>query len=476
MYQKQSRGWIKHLDFILLDLASLYIAYIFAFYIRHQAFVPLHNQLYWSMFFVFFFIQFAVSVFGESFKNVLKRGYYREITATFRHVVWVILLATFYLFVIKEGTQYSRSTMLMTGIFYMGISYFARISWKEHLFKGGFFDVKNRSLLILTSKELLEHVISDIKQNNYGRYQIAGIALVDCTDLRKMVDGIEIVAGEENYIDYIRREWVDEVLITLPKENPYPEKIVETILSMGITTHVKLFEETEFKVQKQVIERIGNYIVLTNSINMATFRQVIYKRCLDILGGIAGCFCTILFSIIIGPIIYVQSPGPIFFSQERVGKNGRKFRIYKFRSMYMDAEDRKKELMDQNRVKDGMMFKMDNDPRIIGGSNGIGSFIRKYSIDEFPQFWNVLKGDMSLVGTRPPTVDEWEKYDLHHRVRLAIKPGITGLWQISGRSDITDFEEVVKLDREYITNWSMGLDLRILFKTVAVVLGKDGAI
>ena len=150
--------------------------------------------------------------------------------------------------------------------------------------------------------------------------------------------------------------------------------------------------------------------------------------------------------------------------------------------MYMDAEERKKELMAQNRVSDGMMFKMDFDPRIIGNriengkqKTGIGEFIRKTSLDEFPQFFNVLIGNMSLVGTRPPTVDEWEKYKYHHRARLSVKPGITGMWQVSGRSSITDFEEVVKLDTEYIENWGIGLDLRILFKTVKTVLKKDGA-
>ena len=149
----------------------------------------------------------------------------------------------------------------------------------------------------------------------------------------------------------------------------------------------------------------------------------------------------------------------------------------------MDAEERKKALMEQNNIADGMMFKMDDDPRIIGSEKkdkngnprGIGNFIRRTSIDEFPQFFNVLKGEMSLVGTRPPTLDEWEKYDLHHRVRMSIKPGITGLWQISGRSDITDFEEVVKLDRDYIQNWSIWLDFKILFKTVGVVLKHEGA-
>lgn len=183
------------------------------------------------------------------------------------------------------------------------------------------------------------------------------------------------------------------------------------------------------------------------------------------------------------PIIRKESPGPVFFKQERVGKNGKKFQIYKFRSMYLDAEERKKELMAQNRIGDGMMFKLDWDPRIIGAKilpdgthkKGIGNFIREHSLDEFPQFINVLKGEMSLVGTRPPTVDEWEKYEYHHRARLAAKPGITGMWQVSGRSNITNFEEVVRLDTKYISEWSLGLDIKILFKTFAVFFQKDGA-
>lgn len=179
-----------------------------------------------------------------------------------------------------------------------------------------------------------------------------------------------------------------------------------------------------------------------------------------------------ILTVFIAPIIKIKSPGPVFFSQIRVGKNGKKFKIYKFRSMYMDAEARKKELMEKNKIQDGLMFKMDNDPRII---KGIGNFIRKTSLDEFPQFLNVLKGDMSLVGTRPPTVDEWEKYEVHHRKRLAIKPGITGMWQVSGRSGITDFEKVVELDTEYITNWNLGLDLKLLWRTVVVVFRGEGS-
>ena len=192
---------------------------------------------------------------------------------------------------------------------------------------------------------------------------------------------------------------------------------------------------------------------------------------MDIGGGIVGIIFTAVLTVILGPIIYIQSPGPIFFSQERVGKNGRKFRIYKFRSMYPDAEKRKKELMEKNKMQ-GFMFKMDNDPRVTP----IGKFIRKTSLDEFPQFFNILKGDMSLVGTRPPTVDEYEQYERHHKVRLAAKPGLTGLWQVSGRSDIVDFEEVVALDKKYIEEWNIGLDLKILCQTVKVVVTGKGSI
>jgi lipopolysaccharide/colanic/teichoic acid biosynthesis glycosyltransferase len=151
--------------------------------------------------------------------------------------------------------------------------------------------------------------------------------------------------------------------------------------------------------------------------------------------------------------------------------------------MYLDAEERKAALMDQNKLGSDLFFKIDDDPRIIGSEKkdkngkpkGIGNFIRNTSIDEFPQFFNVIKGEMSLVGTRPPLLSEWENYDLHHRARMTVKPGITGLWQISGRSEITDFEEVVKLDREYIDNWSVWEDIRILLKTIIVVIRRKGA-
>ena len=207
------------------------------------------------------------------------------------------------------------------------------------------------------------------------------------------------------------------------------------------------------------------------------------KRCFDIFAGLIGSVIALIIMAIVGPMIKRESPGPILFVQERIGRNGKRFKMYKIRSMHIDAEERKQQLMDQNRVKDGMMFKLDFDPRIIGNEilpdgtkkTGIGEFIRRTSLDEFPQFFCVLRGVMSTVGTRPPTADEYERYQYHHRARMAIKPGITGIWQVSGRSDITDFEEVVRLDTEYIMNWSMGLDFKIMVKTINVLLTGRGA-
>lgn len=237
---------------------------------------------------------------------------------------------------------------------------------------------------------------------------------------------------------------------------------------MGITVHIDL--ESILKVENGMVNRVNNISVLTTSINSVSAKQIFLKRCIDICASMVGILVTIPAMIIFGPIIYIQSPGPIFFTQERIGKNGRHFRIIKFRSMYIDAEERKKELLAQNEMQ-GFMFKMTDDPRITP----IGKFLRKTSIDELPQFFNILRGDMSLVGTRPPTVDEYEQYELVHKSRLATKPGLTGMWQVSGRSEIKDFNDVVKLDNEYIRNWSLSLDLKIIWKTISVVLRGRGA-
>lgn len=475
MYQKADKGWMKHLDFTLIDGVCLQLAYVAAFLVRHGTHWPNAGGLYCNMVFVFLFIQISVTFFGESFKNVLKRGYLKELISVVKHVCLVILIAAFYLFAVRRGEDYSRITLVLTGILYVVFSYSARIAWKRYLLTRGVGGKGKRSLLIITSRDMVEETVESILRNNYECFRIVGITLLDGDWIGRKVKGAEIVANKDTVAEYVCRKWVDEVFINLPGRMSLPQALVECFFDMGVTVHLNLTRTEQLKGQIQHVERLGTYTVLTSSINMASWKQAFLKRAMDITGGILGCIITSILFLVIAPCIYIQSPGPVFFSQVRIGKNGKKFKLYKFRSMYMDAEERKKELMGQNRIKDGMMFKIEDDPRIIGGPKGIGNFIRNYSIDEFPQFFNVLKGDMSLVGTRPPTVDEWEKYALHHRARLTIKPGITGMWQVSGRSGITDFEEVVRLDRDYITDWTIGLDIKTLVRTVAVVFEKRGA-
>jgi lipopolysaccharide/colanic/teichoic acid biosynthesis glycosyltransferase len=192
------------------------------------------------------------------------------------------------------------------------------------------------------------------------------------------------------------------------------------------------------------------------------------KRLIDIVGALVGLSVTALVAIPVAIAIQRDDPGPIFYSQTRCGVKGQPFRIWKFRSMVIDADQRKH--LVENQAK-GNIFKSKNDPRITR----IGAFLRRTSLDELPQFWNVLKGDMSMVGTRPPTLDEVSKYKPHHWQRLSVKPGITGEWQANGRSNVVDFEDVVNLDLEYQKKWSIGYDLQLIFKTIWVVLNKHGA-
>ena len=402
---------------------------------------------------------------------MLRRGFLIEMKCMIEHEICVMLLAVLYLFMSQQGVMYSRGAFTIMCTLYFFIAYAARIGWKKVIRSRKFAEGEKRSILIITTDAEAANVVKALRGDSYGTYHLAGVALLDKNKTGSMIQSVPVVAGADDVTAYIHKNWVDEVFFALLEHVDIPKKIMKDCNRMGVVTHVQLAALNELG-KNQVVEEIAGYMVLSSSINIVSSWQLLVKRLMDIAGGLVGCIFTGIIYIFIAPIMKVKSPGPVFFSQVRMGKNGKPFKIYKFRSMYMDAEERKKELMEKNNIKDGLMFKMDDDPRII---KGIGHFIRKTSLDEFPQFWNILKGDMSLVGTRPPTMDEWDKYELHHRRRLAIKPGLTGMWQVSGRSEITDFEEVVELDTKYIEQWSIGLDIKILFKTVTVVFTGSGA-
>ena len=323
-------------------------------------------------------------------------------------------------------------------------------------------------MIIVTTKEYVEECLRNFENMEYTEFSVDGVVVVDEQLKGTTIRGVPVVANADDFFEYVRTNVVDEVFIN-GNTRESSEALANDLLEMGIIVHFSLVEESQM-MPNRMIEQVGRYLVLTSSMKIASSRELFLKRCMDIAGSLIGLALTGIAFVIFAPIIKKQSPGPVFFAQVRVGKNGRQFKFYKFRSMNVNAEEQKKELMAQNEM-DGHMFKMANDPRIFP----IGKFMRKYSIDELPQFWNILKGDMSLVGTRPPTVEEFENYDLKHKARLGIKPGLTGMWQVSGRSDIKDFEEVVGLDTYYIAHWDLGLDIKILLKTIKVVVTGRGS-
>lgn len=481
MYRRDAKGWLKHFDFMVLDLLVLQVSFVLSYMLRHGMQNPYHVAIYANMGMFLMLCDLVIIFFTEPFRNILKRGYYRELEAILQQTLFLELFSVLFLFARQTGEAYSRTSMFLMGILYAVISYVARLGWKVVIKKT--MRDGSRSLLIVTTEKDAEKTLADIRNNNYGTYHLAGLVLMDTEVQSTQISGVPVVATAASASGYTQKTWVDEVFVSLPESVTFPQKMVDDFVEMGITVHLNLSRVSNTPGKRQIVEKVGNYTVLTTSMNYATTKQAFFKRALDIVGGLVGCLiCAVLF-IFVAPAIYINSPGPIFFAQERIGKNGKRFKMYKFRSMYMDAEERKKELMSQNKINGGLMFKLDFDPRIIGNKilpdgtrkTGIGQFIRSTSIDEFPQFFNVLKGDMSLVGTRPPLVSEFEAYQQHHRARMSVKPGITGMWQVSGRSEITDFEEVVRLDTQYINEWSMGLDIKILLQTVGAVLKRKGS-
>lgn len=484
MYRKDYTGWIKHADFILLDLICLQVAFVLAYALSGYGWNPYQNLLYRNMAVFIEIFDLVVLLAMGTLKNVLKRGFYKDFLITVQHGVSLAAFILLYLFLLQEGHLYSRLALILNIGIYILLTYVVREAWKYMLHRRMIEGENEKcSLLLVVSADVADAVVESVRKNNYARYKIAGLTVIDQNMIGQYVDDVPIVADMETAAEYVCRQWIDEVLIVTSGLVPYPKELIEQFTETGVTVHLNLAKVKSVPGKRQFVEKIGDYTVLTTSINYASTRALMVKRLMDIAGGLLGCLITAVLFVFVAPAIYIASPGPIFFTQERVGKNGKRFKMYKFRSMYMDAEARKAELMKQNKLGDAKMFKLDFDPRVIGNKvlpdgthkTGIGDFIRRTSIDEFPQFFNVLKGDMSIVGTRPPLISETNCYELHHKARLAIKPGITGMWQVSGRSDITDFEEVVRLDKEYIENWNIGLDVKILIKTVMVVLKKEGS-
>ncbi len=453
-----------------IDMVVIVVSFIIATYLRYHNFRDMRDK---SMHFYICVVLILVGTiynFGiDASRDFIKRTIWKEGTAVFKYNIALVVGTIAIAYGVQLAEQFSRLVM-----FYFAIADSVLMLFAHQLFKwvlktywrSGDSAVK---LLVVSEKEILMPTIRHLQHRIEINYSIVGAVCLDEDLTGEEIRGVKVIASKNDFINKVTALPVDEVFIHTPGISQSAlNEMISALGDMGVTVHYCI-ELTNIAGSTQV-GTFGTYSVVSYINGTGRYRALILKRFIDIIGSLVGLAITAVITPFVALAIKLDSPGPVFFSQVRIGRNGRRFKIYKFRSMRMDAEEEKKDLENQNEMN-GLMFKIKEDPRITK----VGAFIRKTSIDELPQFYNILKGDMSLVGTRPPTEDEFEKYSGHYRRRISMTPGLTGMWQVSGRSDIEDFDDVVKLDLQYIDNWSLGLDIRILIKTVGVVIFGRGA-
>lgn len=471
MFQKESL--IQSYAFKILDITALTIALLLSNVLRFGRLdLRAADNLYIEVYVVAVLANLFCTFMFQLDHKIFDRGLYQEFIAVIKSSACIGVAVLAYLYVTQKAIDYSRLQLGYFFFIYFIADYLGHILGKKFIAKYYKNSRSCKQIMLITTSDKVNDVLKHFDRTNNWYFQIAYIAILDERQTGRRYEGIPVIADSENMIDAAKNIALDGVFINLPfgyQSRVDIREVLHEFQEMGVVVHVNI-DALELDVTDKVIENLGFYKVVSYTNRLQDTRQLVAKRLMDILGSIIGIVITIIASIFVVPAICIDSPGEPIYSQIRVGKNGRRFRMYKFRSMYVDADQRKAELESQNQVK-GAAFKIADDPRVTK----VGRFIRKYSIDELPQFFNVLKGDMSLVGTRPPLVEEVEKYRVEQKRRLSVTPGMTGLWQVSGRNEVYDFDEIVKLDLTYIDQWSIGLDIKLLMKTIAVCFTGKGA-
>lgn len=472
-YINKSRDSIQNIILFFTDAACIMIAYYLSGMIWLATYKKLSmattmGQLSGSLITVIIAV-LITALFVNVPPDFVERGKFVEFKSVVKKgVIFGAIVAIYEL--IRRTDTIPRGVYVLTVVGGIVLMYATRFLVKFYLISRSRSFMHSTNVIVITMKNRAKRIVKELRDGEDWSVTIAGVIVMDEDQTGRAISKYSVVANKDTMMDYIKREIVDEIYIDV--DSRMREELRPMVLQfedMGITVHLRLDVLDGFKDFNTTMGTFNSIPVVTFSNREFDAKDMTVKRTFDIVGGFVGVIIMFIAMIFVGPLIKLESPGPLFFKQKRVGKNGRYFYIYKFRSMYVDAEERKAALMAQNEMN-GLMFKMDDDPRITK----IGKFIRKTSIDELPQFINVLKGDMSLVGTRPPTVNEFKQYEGHHKRRLSVKPGITGMWQAYGRNSVKDFEDVVKMDLDYIDNWSLGLDIKILCKTVVTVFTEGG--
>ncbi len=382
-----------------------------------------------------------------------------------------------YVFMLRMQEDISRLFLgftFLSAAFFIGLEKISlsliikRLGKKDKNFKSAL--IAFRRILIVGTGKRAKKFVQLIESNPDWNINIVGLVDMDPGKKGEMLGAHEVIGTLDDIPDIINTNVVDEIVFIVPRS--WLNKIEDVMLyceNAGLKVHVavNLFD-LKFSRAKQT--DLQGFPLLVFESTPEKLDHIFIKRVIDfVISGIALVVLAPLF-IFLAILVKATSEGPVFFKQLRCGLYGRQFMFYKFRTMIVDAESKLGELLQHNEME-GPVFKMTNDPRVTK----IGAWLRKSSLDELPQLWNVFKGDMSLVGPRPPLPAEVENYDNWQRRKLSMRPGITCIWQASGRNKIADFKEWMRLDLEYIDNWSLWLDIRILFKTIPVVLFGIGA-
>lgn len=467
----QKQNIIQNYTLFFADLACICLSYVLA--ILTRGIVPdVRRSTQYYMLILFFAVILCLLSYVLLNWNTefMTRGYLAEFFFVLKYDIALGCGMGLFLFFTQKAQDFSRLAFAYFLIYNFIFSYLVRLCIKHFLTQIYMHSSSSSKMMVITESRHVEELLPRLKTDMEWSHHITALALMDVSLIGEEFHHVPVVAGKENLFEHINELVLDEVFIFLPEyNNKELGSLIEKFELAGITVHVNI-DPFDHLIARRTSETFAGLTVLTYSVSDFDFHRLMIKRLLDIVGAFLGILITLILFPFIGIAIKCDSPGPIFYRQKRIGLNGREFYLYKFRSMYADADLKKEDLQAKNEM-DGPMFKVTDDPRITK----IGHFLRKTSLDELPQFYNILIGQMSLVGTRPPTPDEYAQYNLSYRRRLSIKPGLTGLWQVSGRSNITNFEEVLRLDLHYIDNWSLGLDIKIILQTLVVLFNQKGA-
>lgn len=465
-------------NYILLfcDLLSICASYALAIITRQiiPGFMK-HTQYYMLILFFAVILCMLSYVLFSLNSRFLQRNRLAEFFFVLKYDFFIGAGLGVFLFLTQKAQDFSRLAFAYFCIYNMIFTYLLHLMAKHFMTKVYMRSKNSSKMLVVTQRQYVDKIIPPLKSASEWSHEVTALALMD-TDLPETekkdlsYHGIPVIAFASDLYDCLQETVLDEVMIYLPNHsNKLIGSMIQKFETAGIVVHVNI-DPYDHLITHKMSESFAGFSVMTYSLSDYDFHRMAIKRIMDIIGAIIGLAVTLILTPFIAIAIKTDSKGPVFYRQKRIGLNGRKFNMIKFRSMYADADKQKEDLQNSNEMN-GPIFKISDDPRITR----VGKFLRRTSLDELPQFYNILIGQMSLVGTRPPTQDEYTQYKLQYRRRLSIKPGLTGLWQVSGRSNITDFEEILRLDLHYIDHWSLGLDIKILFQTLSVVLQRNGA-